>query len=201
MKKELITTEDYLRISARAEERFELHHGELVAMGRTTGQHSEISLNAAFQLKQALKGRDCKVYSETVAVQSQDQSSYFLPDVMVTCDERDHADHSIKRYPSLIIEVLSDESVRRDFGKKLRAYTEIPSVMYYLIISQDLMLIQVYARQEEKSGWEVRMYDQPQQLIELPAMKVSITVADVYDGVELPPEEPGQDDGDQVEKS
>jgi Uma2 family endonuclease len=45
-------------------------------------------------------------------------NAYLYPDVVVTCDARDRADDLCKRYPSLIVEVLSDGTAAYDRGQK-----------------------------------------------------------------------------------
>ncbi len=196
MKQTLLTSEEYLSISASAEERYEFESGELVAMGRTSGVHSELVINTASEVKRVVKGRGCKVYAESVSLSVSDDK-YFLPDVMLTCDERDHADLNIKRHPGLVIEVLSPESVKRDRDNKFLAYLKIPSLRYYLLIAQDQIRIEVYSQTADQSGWAFHVYDSLEDVIPLDQLNIELSVKAVYDDVEL--SEPVEDDTEEAD--
>lgn len=184
MKQTLLTSQEYLKISASAEERYEFESGELVAMGRTSDIHGELAFNAASEVKRLVKGRDCKVYTVSVGL-SISENTYYLPDVMLTCDERDHADRNMKRHPGLVIEVLSPESVKRDRDKKLLAYLKIPSLRYYLLVAQDQVRIEVYSNTTGQSGWAFHVYESVDDVIPLDLLDIELSVNAVYDDIEL----------------
>lgn len=193
MKPTLVTSQEYLKISASAEERYEFESGELVAMGRTSDVHSELVINSASEVKRVVKGRGCKVYAESVGL-TVAENTYYLPDVMLTCDERDHADRNMKRYPGLVIEVLSPESVKRDRDKKLLAYLKIPTLRSYLLIAQDHLRIEVYSREKDQSGWVFHVYESLEDVISLDLLDIELSVKAVYNEVEL--SDPIEDDAD-----
>lgn len=195
MKQTLLTSEEYLKISASAEERYEFESGELVAMWRSSGVHSELVINAASEVKRTVKGRGCKVYAESVSL-SVSENTYYLPDVMLTCDERDHADRNMKRYPGLVIEVLSPESVKRDRDKKFLAYLKIPSLQYYLLIAQDQIRIEVFSNTPGQTGWVFHVYESLEDVIPLDQLNIELSVKAVYDDVEL--SEPVEDDTEEA---
>jgi Uma2 family endonuclease len=75
------------------------------------------------------------VYTENVRLVIGNQDEFRLPDVLVTCSDRDKADNMSKRDPVLLVEVLSPATALQDLGSKLDAYREIPSLQAYLIIN------------------------------------------------------------------
>lgn len=184
MKQTLLTSQEYLKFSAAAEERYELESGELIAMKRTSDVHEELAFNAASEVKKLVKGKNCKAYAVSVGL-SVSENTYYLPDVMLTCDERDHADRNMKRHPSLVIEVLSPESVKRDRDKKFLAYLKIPTLRYYLLIAQDHIRIEVYSREKDQSGWAFHVYESLEEVIPLDLLDIELSVKAVYDEVEL----------------
>lgn len=113
---------------------------------------------------------------------------------MLTCDERDHADRNMKRFPGLVIEVLSPESVKRDRDKKFLAYLKIPSLRYYLLIAQDQIRIEVYSNTAGQSGWAFHVYESIEDVIPLDLIDIELSVKAVYDEVEL--SDPIEDDAD-----
>ncbi|MEO1451668.1 MAG: Uma2 family endonuclease, partial [Bacteroidota bacterium] len=110
--------------------------------------------------------------------------TYYLPDVMVTCDARDHADRHIKRYPSLVAEVVSPGSVQRDRVEKFRKYLELPSLKYYLLINQDQISVEVYARGEQ-GVWQYQHLSNLDDLMQLKQLNISASLADMYEDVDL----------------
>ena len=183
------TPEAYFDLSESAEERYEYEHGKLVAMGSSTGLHSELMLNAAMALKQAVRGRGCKAYAETVKLEVEADGKYYLPDVMLTCDERDRQSPKVKRYPGLLIEVLSESSVQRDRDEKFKAYLGLPSLRYYLLIAQNQVRVDVFEKAEGQKGWFFDYFTELTDVIELKQLDLPLRLADIYEEVEWLPEE------------
>ncbi|MGB3616526.1 MAG: Uma2 family endonuclease [Catalinimonas sp.] len=76
---------------------------------------------------------DAEFTEESVALKVDAAERYYLPDVMLTCDERDRADRRFKRHPSLVAEVISPSSVRRDREARFSAYLRLPTLRYYVL--------------------------------------------------------------------
>lgn len=58
-------------------------------------------------LRQHLRGTPCRTFMADMKVQADAASSYFYPDIVVTCSAADAQSRQIKREPLLIVEVLS----------------------------------------------------------------------------------------------
>ena len=71
-----------------------------------------VSMNLAFALRQHLAAA----------------SSYFHPDMLVTCSALDLASPMVKTGPKLIAEVLSPSTAACDWGKKFSHYRRIASL-------------------------------------------------------------------------
>ena len=179
---------EYFKISREAEHRMEYEDGKILNMGTSSDTHSELMLNLATSIKSKVKGKGCKVYAETVKLSLADEDKYYLPDVMLTCDERDHQDRLMKRYPSLVAEIVSPSSSKRDREEKFAAYLKLPSIKYYLLIAQDRIRIDVFSKGEGK-GWEFHYYEALTESIPLPQVGISLSVADIYEDVILVNEE------------
>ncbi|MEO1417774.1 MAG: Uma2 family endonuclease [Bacteroidota bacterium] len=179
---------EYFKISREAEHRMEYEDGILMDMGQTTDTHEELAFNLKSSIKKEVKGKACKVHMETVSLEVAESSKYYLPDVMLTCDERDHQDRLMKRYPSLVAEIVSPSSSKRDREEKFAAYLKLPSIKYYLLIAQDRIRIDVFSKGEGK-GWEFHYYEELAESIPLPQIGISLSVADIYEDVILVSEE------------
>lgn len=176
--------EEYFQFCSTTEEAYEYEHGTLLAMGQTTDTHEDIAFNLKLHLKQATKGQGCRVHKESVSLEVDAANRYFLPDVMLTCDQRDHEDRLIKRYPSLVAEVISQGSVKRDREDKFLAYLTLPSLKYYLLLAQNQVRVEVYSKVKGKA-WAFTYYDSPEDVIVLEQLNITLRVADIYEGVDL----------------
>ena len=187
-----LSPEAYFAFAARQEGRYEYEHGELVDMGLTESPHSELMINLSSALKQAVKGRPCKVFAETVGLEVEANGRYYLPDVMLSCDERDLRPSKIKHHPSLVVEILSPGTADRDRGTKFEAYLRLPSLRYYVLVAQDKIRVEVFHKLEK--GWKFDYYESLENEIDLADLEVRLNLSDLYDGVQLLSPEAGEDD-------
>jgi Uma2 family endonuclease len=74
---------------------------------------------------------------------------YYYPDVLVTCDERDRAESTLKRYPKVIIEVLSPSTEAFDRGDKFLDYQHIETLEEYVLIGTARQRVDCFRRNAE----------------------------------------------------
>ncbi|MEM1370519.1 MAG: Uma2 family endonuclease, partial [Cyanobacteria bacterium P01_H01_bin.15] len=101
-----ISPTDYLNIELDSSIRHEYRRGLVYAMAGGTDNHDRIALNLLTRLNLHLGDSVCRFHSGNVKVNFRDEF-YYYPDAFVTCDQRDRDDRYIKRYPKLVVEVLS----------------------------------------------------------------------------------------------
>ncbi len=175
----------YFELSASQEERYEYESGEVVAMGRTSLRHSALMLNVASSLKQATKGRNCMALAETVSVEVEAATHYFLPDVVLTCDDEDLQAEQLIRNPLLIVEVLSPATEQRDRGVKFKSYLKMPSLQHYLLVAQDQIRVEVYGKMPDGPGWTFNYFERLEDEIHLPKLSLSLSLEEVYEGIRI----------------
>ncbi|MBC7922244.1 MAG: Uma2 family endonuclease [Ferruginibacter sp.] len=129
------TVEQYVALEQESELRYEFYRGEVFAMTGGTMQHNLIIQNMANALR-SLRSRGCRVFTENVKLEVAPEEHYVYPDVMLTCHPQDLSDNRLARYPSLVIEVLSESTEAHDRGKKLDRYLQMPGLQAYVMISQ-----------------------------------------------------------------
>ena len=126
--------DEFLRLYEGVEGRFEFVDGRVVDMGRTTLAHGLIVAALLLALRSRLP-HDLQVVPASVAVVP-DEDTARLPDLLVV--PRGHAPGALKvDDPVLLGEVLSTSTTHVDFGAKTTEYHSLPTVMHYLIASQD----------------------------------------------------------------
>jgi Uma2 family endonuclease len=109
---------------------------------------------------------------------------YYLPDVMMTCDDRDHSDLKTKRHPKLVIEVISESSEKRGRGDKFHAYLKLTSLDYYILVAQNQVKVEVFTKMDS-GGWAYYMFDDLEATIKLAKIGTELSIKDIYEDVTL----------------
>jgi Uma2 family endonuclease len=155
-----MTFQEFLRWAERQPEgRYELFGGEAVrqshdgvSMQAETVQHVRVKGNAYASLRAALKaaGASCEVLMDGATVKI-DESTGFIPDVLVYCGDRPAPASLTVENPVIVIEVLSEGTAKRDFRDKFEGYASVSSIQHYLILDPEKPLVIHYARQPDGS--------------------------------------------------
>jgi Uma2 family endonuclease len=92
-----MTPQEFLAWEATQSQRFELANGSVVTMAGGNASHNEACLSIASAFKQHLKGKACKVFITDKQLAALQTSSYFYPDIMVSCAAVDTQDPTLRR--------------------------------------------------------------------------------------------------------
>jgi len=173
-----MSVEEFLAWENRQEERWEFDGYEPRAMVGGSSLHNLIIGALEFALRQRLAGR-CRVYRETMRLRLEHTARY--PDLMVICtpvpnDAREITD------PVVVIEVLSSTTARTDRIEKNREYEAAPSIRRYVLLEQDAIGAEVYAREDQR--W-VRSTVTGDGILVMPEIGVELPLAEAYAGLEL----------------
>jgi Uma2 family endonuclease len=181
-----VTPAEYLAADRAAAHKSEYLGGEVFAMGGASERHNLIVVNVVAELRRQLKGRPCRVYPSDMRVRIKETGLYAYPDVTVVCGPADFDDEQRDTLlnPTLIIEVLSKSKESYDRGEKCAHYRKLLSLAEYVLIVQDKVLVEHYARQPEQQ-WLLSEASNLQQCLQLPAIQSTLDLADVYDKVDL----------------
>ncbi|MBT9311746.1 Uma2 family endonuclease [Leptothoe kymatousa] len=112
----------------------------------------------------------------------QQHQFFYHPDAFVTCDVRDREDRYIKRYPKLIVEVLSPSTEAFDCGDKFKDYQLLDSLEEYVLISQEHRRLEC-RRRSMAGDWETVVYELD-DLVVLTIIGLEFGVAELYRGIE-----------------
>jgi Uma2 family endonuclease len=102
-----LTPDEYLHMEEHSDIKHEYIDGYIYAMAGTLDPHVTIAGNLFALLCNHVRGSGCRVYIAEMKARIESLNRYYYPDVMVTCDERDRETPAYKRFPNLIVEVLS----------------------------------------------------------------------------------------------
>jgi len=176
-----ICPEEYLDIELQSPIRHEYRRGLVYAMAGGTDNHERIALNLLSLINLHLGDSDCRFYSGNVKVNCQDEF-YYYPDAFVTCNLRDRENRYIKRYPKLIVEVLSPSTQAFDLGEKFDDYKQLESLEEYVLISQECQRIEC-RRRISVNTWETMVYTAG-DTVALKSIDLEFAIAKLYLGVD-----------------
>ena len=107
------------------------------------------------------------------------ERQYLYPDVTVSCGEEAG---SMLANPTVIIEVLSPTTEKRDRGAKFKSYKALPSLQEYVLIGSEYRTIEVHRR--EGDFWRQYLYGEG-DLVELKSLGIHFSFDDVYRRIPL----------------
>ena len=184
--KSYLTPEEYLQLESKSDIKHEYFDGEILAMAGATDTHVTIALNMAILLRNHLRGSGCRVYISDMKVQIENKNRFFYPDVMVTCETEDKEYSTYKKFPRLIIEVLSDSTEAFDRGDKFADYQSIPSLEEYVLINTKKARIECF-RRADGGMWLLQFYQLEQTDFALTSVGFKGKIEEVYQEVDLTP--------------
>jgi len=179
----LMSVDDYLSGELVSEIRHEYVGGEVYAMVGASDRHGLIALNLATALRPRIRGTGCQLFMADMKlrVQVAGEIAFYYPDLLLSCDPEDRETYFRSR-PCLVVEVLSETTERIDRREKLYAYTSIPTLREYLLLSQDR--VEAELRRRVGDGWEVHRI--VEGAIPLVCLGLEVPLATVYEDVPLP---------------
>jgi Uma2 family endonuclease len=187
-----LTAEEYLDLEEKAEYKSEYMDGEMLAMAGATPEHDTIAANVVIYLGTQLKGTPCKVHTSDMRVALSPGNAYLYPDVSICCKDAQYIRGGTASLlnPVVIIEVLSPSTEIYDRRKKFSKYKGIASLKEYVLVSQDEVLVERYARQPN-GDWMYSSLSSLDDSLKLTAVPAVLKLGDVYDRVFPAAEESG----------
>ena len=184
--KQKFTIEEYLKMESAAVEKSEYYKGEIFAMSGAKLTHNIIYKNVFGELYLKLKGRSCQPYGSDLRIHIPNNTLFTYPDITIICGKVEtlNDDKYNALNPTIIIEILSPSTKNYDRGDKFKLYRDIPSLKEYILIKSLGIGVEAY-RIIEKGHWELQEYTDIKEILLLPSINFSITLQEIYEGVEL----------------
>ena len=179
-----LTPEEYLQLEANSDIKHEYIDGEVYAMAGATDTRVTIAGNIFALLLSQLRGSGCRVYISDMKVRIENKNRFYYPDVLVSCEDRDRENSTFKKFPNLIIEVLSDSTEAFDRGDKFADYRSLPSLQEYVLVNTRKARIECFRRTKEDL-WLLQFYELEDSQFELTSVGFTRKISDVYEEVEF----------------
>jgi Uma2 family endonuclease len=150
---------EYLRFEQEASERHELIDGEIVAMAGATRRHNILCGRLHDAIRPPLGDAPCILERSdqrlAVHVTAKGWVGYY-PDLAVYCTNEVHPlDPETRVNPTLLVEVTSKSTEKKDRGVKLEDYLQVASLDEYVIVSHERRELEIWTRMPD--GWRRRL--------------------------------------------
>lgn len=182
-----ITPEEYLVLEENSPIKHEYIDGCIYAMAGALDPRVTIAGNLFTLLRNHVRGSGCRVYISDMKARIESLNRFFYPDIMVTCDQRDQETPGYKRFPCLIIEVLSDSTEGFYRGDKFIDYQNLETLQEYILINTKRPRVECFRRNDE-GLWVLQSYAGEQASFQLQSINFEGTMTQLYEDVNfLPP--------------
>jgi Uma2 family endonuclease len=142
--------------------------------------HDRAAVNIIAALHNQLRGGPCRPTTDDLAVRIP-AGNIRRPDVTVECGEARRRDLAV-RDPRVVIEVLSPSTMSFDRFKKVLEYQTIPTLTHILLVDTEVPRIDVLTRAANET-WTSTRYEGLDTKIDLPSIKASLSLAEVFEGL------------------
>jgi Uma2 family endonuclease len=178
----LYTAEEYFELEKNSEVRHEFHYGKLIEMPGEAKKANRIARNILIKWHAHLEQKGFEIFTHDVKAEINPRNVYRYPDLVVAPESDDEDEYLVKQ-PVIMVEVASEGSWKTDSGIKIKEYTSLPTLKYYMIVSQEEMFVQVCVK--EGNRWTFDFYDQIDEMIQLREFNLSIAVSEIYNKVKF----------------
>lgn len=180
-----LTPDEYLQMEEISDIKHEYINGYAYAMAGASDSHVTIAGNLFVLLRNHVRGSGCRVYISDMKARIEKQNRYYYPDVMVSCDERDKENTTFKKFPCLIVEVLSDSTEAFDRGDKFADYQLLETLQEYVVINTKRQRIECFRRNNE-GLWVLQSYTSKDKLFQLQSINFEGEMNGIYEDVIFP---------------
>ena len=167
------TVEDYLNGELISDVKHEFIEGYIYAMTGASANHERLSGNIYRKFGNYLENKPCEPFGSDMKVKV--ASNFFYPDVIVDCDF-DESEPYFTDSPTIIVEVLSQSTSKKDRTTKRFSYLNLPSLQEYVLIEQDFVDIEVVRRKDEWGSKHYFLGDD----VTFESIGLRLSVAEIY---------------------
>jgi Uma2 family endonuclease len=174
------SADDYLASERAGAGRSELVAGRVVPRSGSNRWHNLIVSNIAIAVGSRQHGHKHEIYISNMRVRL-GANLICYPDVVVVSGEPKFADQNadLLLNPTMVVEIFSGTTNSADKTRKIESFLEMESIREVVLVKEDEMRIEHYARQNAKQ-WLYRIYNEREDVISLDSINCKISLAEVY---------------------
>ena len=174
------TAEEYLTMERRNSTKTEFNDGQILGKATSNRRHNLIGTNTAIAVGGRLHNHKCDIYVNAMCVRIKN-NRYCYPDVTIVNGEPQFADQNqdVLLNPTIIAEIFSSQTNTTDKNEKLESYLAMDSIRECLLIKEDEMRVEHYAKQNPKQ-WIYRIYNERDDVISLESVNCKVSLQEIY---------------------
>lgn len=173
------TLDEFLDWEERQPERWEYLDGVVRPFRGGTADLDRIAVSLAATLRPRLRGGSCFVHGSRLKVLSRAGNSVMYPKVFVRCGppaaRRTWIDDAVVSF-----EILPPSKADDDLTRKRLAYKAMTTMQVVVVVAQHEARLDI-ARRRADGSWADEVLGWLEASLELPAIGVRLTVADIYE--------------------
>lgn len=179
--------EDYFFSEEKVDYRSEFMEGQVLRMPVTGINHNSIKQNLSGIIGAILKFKNvCRSYSSNQRIHIPKNSFYGYPDVIIICGPNQYAekDKNTIINPTVIIEVLSENTGSYDRGDKFRFYRDIDSLKEYVLVNSINVGVEIFRRTEDNHWLLAEDAYQFLNSVTIQSIEATLQLSDLYEGTD-----------------
>lgn len=181
-----LSRDEFDRWSRHQERKYEWKDGRIVQMNNVTRGHADLVSDLVYALRTRL---DRAIWMVAVAEFGVEGRGFVrFPDVLVERRSGDRDRDGRRADAVVLFEVLSPSTVKTDMIEKREEYEQLPTVISYVVLSQDEPILWVWHRDAESGRFPAK----PEEIsgrgaeLPLPAIAATLPLAEIF--AALPPD-------------
>ena len=165
--------------------RNELIDGRITARPASDRWANVITSNLIIAIGNRIQRANYEIYAGDMQVEVGTRSVCY-PNVVVVNGEPKFATGrgDVLQNPALLVEIVSAASRTTEGMRKLEGFLAIPSIKEVMLVNQNEMRVEHYAKQNPKQ-WVYRIYDERDNVINLDSIGCKLSLVEVYTQVKL----------------
>jgi Uma2 family endonuclease len=144
-----------------------------------------IASNAVIAIGSRVQGQKTEIYVNDMCVKLTDKR-YAYPNVVIVSTEPSFIDRKsdVLLNPAIVLEIFSKDTDSNDKTEKLECYLAMESIREYILVKEDEMRVEHYAKQNAKQ-WVYRIYNQRDDVVSIEAANCKVSLAEIYSQVKF----------------
>ena len=153
---------------------------KMIARSGSNRWHNIIVSNTAIATGSKMHGHKTEIYIGNMCVKMTNNLLCY-PDIVYVNGEPKFADShgDLLLNPTLVVEIFSSTTNTVDKTKKVESFLEMESIRECLLLKEDEMRVEHYARQNSKQ-WIYRIYNERDDVVSLESINCKVSLAEIY---------------------
>ncbi len=174
------SAEESLRSERDSSRKPDYAEGVILSTDSSNRISNLIATNAVIAVGSRLQGQKSEIYVNDMCVKLSDRR-YSYPNVVIVSGEPSFIDKksNVLLNPAIVLEIFSKDTSSNDKTEKLECYLAMESIREYLLVNENEMRVEHYAKQNAKQ-WVYRIYNQRDDVISIEAINCKVSLAEIY---------------------